>query len=627
MKDLRAASVSAASGKYRDWEYYGCHYVPEKNAHIFRVWAPRAESVSVIGDFNGWDEKANICSPLPGGVWEALIPGLKDGDIYKYAVTGCHGACVHKADPFAFHSETGPRTGSRVWDISAYCWQDSVWRKRERRRDMRKSPLNIYELHMGSWRKPGDALYPWYRTVADELAEYCVDMGYTHVELLPLTEYPYDGSWGYQVTGYFCPTSRYGTPQDFMYFVDRLHRSGIGVIMDWVPAHFPRDGHGLAMFDGTPAYERSEARMAAHPQWGTLIFDYAKPEVRSFLISSALFFREVYHIDGLRVDAVSSMLYLDYCRGGGYTPNELGGNIDLSAVSFLQELNTRLTALGCMTIAEESAAYPGVTAQVRSGGLGFTFKWDMGFMHDTLDYFSMDPIYRSHHHSKLTFSMMYAFSEYFILAFSHDEVVHGKKSMVDKMYGSYEEKFAALRAMYGYQYAHPGKKLGFMGGEFAQFIEWDYQKQLDWFLLKYPAHDSTREYMRELNHFYKSHPSLYRVDDSWDGFEWLNVDDSSRSCIAFMRRADRARAIVCVCNFTPVCYQDYMIGMNRPGTLRLALSSDESRFGGSGAELKQDITVRKNGFYGYSHSALLTLPGNSCLYYEFIPSGKGGKRK
>ena len=615
-------------GKYfsRAWQTLGCRYIKGENIHRFRVWAPNAAAVSVIGDFNFWDSSANPCCLTEGGIWEADIAGLKDGDIYKYAVTDRNGHTRHKADPYAFHCETGPRTGSKVWSIDGFNWHDKTWMRKRHGRDMTKQPLNIYEMHVGSWKKDEAAVYPWYRSVADDLADYCSRMGYTHVELLPITEYPYEGSWGYQVTGYFAPTSRYGTPQDFMYFVDSLHRRGIGVIMDWVPAHFPRDSHGLAYFDGTAAYERMNPQMASHPQWGTLIYDYAKPEVQSFLISSAVFWAEMYHIDGLRVDAVSSMLYLDYCREGGFEPNEYGGNVDLGAVELLKKLTYHLDELGCMTIAEESNNYPGVTTPRHMGGLGFTFKWDMGFMHDTLDYLTMDSLYRSHHHHKLTFSMMYAFNENYVLAFSHDEVVHGKKSMVDKMFGDYEQKFASLRALYGYQFAHPGKKLNFMGSEFAQFIEWDYKKQLDWFLLDYPMHAAMKDYTEKLNKLYLSYPALYRIDDSWDGYRWLNVEDNERSCLAFMRKAPRCRAIVCILNFTPVDRYDFMIGMDAPGTLKLILDSGDSRYGGRhGPAPENEIVVQQNGFYGYSHSARLTLPGNSCLWYEFIP--KGGKTK
>ena len=459
--------------------------------------------------------------------------------------------------------------------------------------------------------------------MADELADYCLQMGYTHVELLPVTEYPFEGSWGYQVTGYFAPTSRYGTPQDFMYFVDKLHSEGIGVIVDWVPAHFPRDEHGLRLFDGTPCFECSERRMAEHPDWGTMIFDYGKPQVQSFLVSSAMFFFDKYHIDGIRADAVSSMLYLDYGRRSGeWTPNRDGGNINYGAVDFLRKLNsTVLTSYpGAVTIAEESTAFPLVSRPPDVGGLGFTFKWDMGFMHDTLDYMALDPYFRSYNHNRLTFSMMYAFSENFILAFSHDEVVHGKASMVNKMWGDYDTKFASLRALYGYQFAHPGKKLMFMGGEFAQFIEWNYKQQLDWMLLDFPKHRGMFDYVRDLNHIYASTPALYRIDDSWDGFTWLNVDDSARSSVAFMRRAPRSRSyLVCALNFTPVSYEDFVIGLPRRGKLSELINSDDVKYGGSGVHNAPEISSGDEPFAGLPHSARIKLPPMSAVWFRFTP--------
>ncbi len=595
---------------------YGCHYVPERNAHRFLVWAPNAEKISVIGDFNNWDENANVMERLDSGDFIAYVGGLSNGTIYKYALTYNGGGIVHKADPFAFHCETGPKTGSKVWDVSGYDWNDRGFREANAKVDARHSPMSVYEMHIGSWKKKEGEVFPNYRNVADELADYCHEMGFTHVELMPITEYPYEGSWGYQVTGFFAPTSRYGTPQDFKYFVDKLHEKGIAVIVDWVPAHFPKDSHGLAYFDGTAQFERLNPEMAAHPQWGTLIFEYSKPEVRSFLFSSACFFAEEYHIDGLRFDAVSSMLYLGYCREGGFEPNPYGYDIDLGAVSFLKEINERLHNLNCITVAEESSAYAGVTAPTEHGGLGFTFKWDMGYMHDTLDYFELDPVYRCFEHNKLTFSMMYAYNEHFVLAYSHDEVVHGKRSMLDKMSGDYEQKFFSLRSLYGYQFAHPGKKHIFMGSEFGQFIEWNPKIELDWFLLKYPSHDSMLAYFKELNKFYINHPALYAVDDSWEGFEWLNVEDNERSCLAFMRKAPNEKPIVCVCNFTPVFREDYMIGLNCGGKLDLKVNSDEARFGGYGCLIDGHINVHKDGFYGYSHSAQIKVPPMSCLYFE-----------
>ena len=482
-------------------------------------------------------------------------------------------------------------------------------------------PMSIYELHIGSWRSPTYGIT--YRTVADELAEYCAGMGFTHVEIMPVTEYPYDGSWGYQVTGYYAPTSRYGTPDDFRYFVDTLHRAGIGVIMDWVPAHFPKDGHGLARFDGTNLFECKEQRMAEHPEWGTLIFDYASPPVQSFLISSACLFFDEYHIDGIRVDAVSSMLYLNYGRKEGeYTPNREGGYINLDALDFLRNMNEAVltTYPGAVTIAEESTAFPLITAPPDVGGVGFCLKWDMGFMHDTLDYMALNPFFRSANHSRLTFSMMYAFAENYVLAYSHDEVVHGKCSMVNKMSGDYDQKFASLRTLYGYQFAHPGKKLTFMGSEFAQFIEWNWQQPLDWMLLDYPKHRGMSEWVRALNRLYRSYPALWLQDHSWDGFRWLNVDDASRSSIAFLRiPGDDSRSLVCVFNFTPVQYDGFVFGLPQNGTLKEILNSDDPAFGGSGAGNPRAIRAKKQPFTDLPWSAAVTLPPLSALFFEFRP--------
>ena len=590
--------------------------------HRFAVWAPHAREVSVVGDFNGWDGYAHPMWRRDDEIWVTFIPGLKNGDIYKYRVVGEDWNTVLKADPFAFHAETGPATGSKIWDIEGYEWTDSDYMEKRRGKDSVHAPMSIYEMHMGSWRKKDGEVFPNYRRVADELVEYLKYMHYTHVELLPITEYPYDGSWGYQVTGFFAPTSRYGTPQDFMYFVDKLHSEGIGVIIDWVPAHFPRDEHGLRMFDGAPCYECSEQRMAEHPDWGTMIFDYSRPQVQSFLTSSAVFFFDKYHVDGIRVDAVSSMLYLDYGRKfGEWTPNKDGGNINLGAVDFLRKLNTAILTEypGAITIAEESTAFPLVSRPPEVGGLGFMFKWDMGFMHDTLDYMALDPYFRSYNHSRLTFSMMYAFSENFVLAFSHDEVVHGKASMVNKMWGDYETKFASLRALYGYQFAHPGKKLMFMGGEFAQFIEWNYLQQLDWSLLEYPLHDGMRKYVRELGRLYASTPALWKVDDSWDGFSWLNVDDSERSSVAFMRMSQRSY-IVCALNFTPVRYDDFTIGLPKPGVLKEVINSDDTQYGGSGILNKAEIESADESFLDHPCSAKITLPPMSAVWFRFTPT-------
>lgn len=606
----------------RAYHALGCRYIPECGMHRFAVWAPHAREVSVVGDFNGWDGYAHPMWRRDDEIWVTFIPGLKNGDIYKYRVVGEDWNTVLKADPFAFHAETGPATGSKIWDIEGYEWTDSDYMEKRRRKDSVHAPMSIYEMHMGSWRKKDGEVFPNYRRVADELVEYLKYMHYTHVELLPITEYPYDGSWGYQVTGFFAPTSRYGTPQDFMYFVDKLHSEGIGVIIDWVPAHFPRDEHGLRMFDGAPCYECSEQRMAEHPDWGTMIFDYSRPQVQSFLTSSAMFFFDKYHVDGIRVDAVSSMLYLDYGRRfGEWTPNKDGGNINLGAVDFLRKLNSAVLTEypGAITIAEESTVFPLVSRPPEVGGLGFVFKWDMGFMHDTLDYMAIDPYFRSYNHSRLTFSMMYAFSENFVLAFSHDEVVHGKASMVNKMWGDYETKFASLRALYGYQFAHPGKKLMFMGGEFAQFIEWNYLQQLDWSLLEYPLHDGMRKYVRELGRLYASTPALWKVDDSWDGFSWLNVDDSERSSVAFMRMSQRSY-IVCALNFTPVRYDDFTIGLPKPGVLKELINSDDTQYGGSGILNKAEIESADESFLDHPCSAKITLPPMSAVWFRFTPT-------
>ena len=597
--------------------------------HRFVVWAPNAEAVRLVGDFNGWDTNATPMEKC-GTMWVCFVGGLNNGDLYKYCVTQKGGKKVFKSDPFARWSQTGLDTASRVW-TGSFKWSDGKYMDMRSRRDAFTQPMSIYELHLGSWKTEPDGSVNYVKA-AHELADYCTDMGYTHIELLPLTEYPFPGSWGYQVTGYYAPTARYGTPDEFAEFVDILHNAGIGVIMDWVPAHFPRDEHGLALFDGTRLFECKEKRMADHPEWGTLIFDYAMPEVQSFLISSACCFFENYHIDGIRVDAVSSMLYLNYGRKDGeYTPNAEGGNINLAAVEFLRKLNTAVLSEypGAITVAEESTAYPMVTMPPKVGGLGFSFKWDMGYMHDTLDYFATDPLFRSGKHDKLTFSMMYAFSENFILAYSHDEVVHGKKSMLDKMFGSYEQKFATLRSLYGYQFAHPGKKLCFMGSEFGQFIEWNYEQSLDWLLLDYPMHEKLQGYYRALNKLYTSCPALYDCDKSWDGFKWLNVNDKDRSCIAFLRsaRPENASYLICTCNFIPNENRGFVIGLPENGVLREVLSSDDVRFGGDGLHNAEPIKSRSEPFCDLPYSAQIDLPPLSTVYFEYIPERMSDKNE
>ena len=620
------------------WLCYGCRWIPELREYRFLVWAPNARSVSVTGDFTGWN--AVPLEAMEGGVWVGFSADARVGQNYKYQIVGADGKTVMKSDPFAAYAQAGPETASIVWDGGHHVWGDESWMTARASRNFMTEPMSIYEVHLGSWKKPEGGLN--YRLLGEELAAYCSEMGYTHVELMPVTEYPYDGSWGYQVTGYYAPTSRYGNPDDFRCFVDTLHKAGIGVIMDWVPAHFPRDEHGLRMFDGTPQFECKELRMAEHPEWGTLIFDYASDQVQSFLISSACLFFDEYHIDGIRVDAVSSMLYLSYGRRDGeYTPNREGGNINLDALAFLRNMNTAVltTYPGAVTIAEESTAFPLITAPPDDGGVGFCLKWDMGFMHDTIDYMSLDPYFRAWNHNKLTFSMMYAFSENYVLAYSHDEVVHGKCSMANKMSGDYEQKFASLRVLYGYQFAHPGKKLTFMGSEFGQFIEWNWKQPLDWLLLQYPRHQELQRYMKELNRIYRAYPAFYLQDRSWDGFQWLNVDDSQRSSIACMRiPGDENRSVVCVFNFTPVQYDNFVFGLPCNGTLKEILNSDAYCYGGGGNLNTHAVRARKEPFLDHPWSAAITLPPLSALYFEFRPvaprkkkeakkTGKGPKGK
>ena len=606
------------------WLCFGCRFIPELQMHRFLVWAPNARSVNLVGDFNSWHWDDTPMEKLEGGVWCVFMENVWEGERYKYCVEGPDGRRILKADPFAAMSQTQGETASIVWCREDYAWGDQEFLDRRASRSFMTSPMSIYEIHPGSWQDLEGGVN--YRNLADALAEYCADMGYTHVELMPVTEYPFDGSWGYQVTGYYAPTSRYGNPDDFKYFVDKLHQTGIGVIMDWVPAHFPKDEYGLANFDGTPLYECKERRMAEHPEWGTLIFDYASSQVQSFLVSSACKFFEVFHIDGIRVDAVSSMLYLNYGRRDGeFTPNEEGGTTNLHALRFLRKMNSAVlsTYPGTVTIAEESTAFPLITAPPDVGGVGFCLKWDMGFMHDTIDYMQMDPLFRSFHHNKLTFSMMYAFSENYVLAYSHDEVVHGKYSMINKMSGDYEQKFASLRALYGYQFGHPGKKLTFMGSEFGQFIEWNWKQGLDWLLLGFRKHEQLRQYMRELNKLYTSTPALYAVDRSWDGFKWLNVDDAGRSSIAFLRSSEEDDSyVVCVSNFTPIRYDGFLIGLPKNGSLHEILNSDDERFGGTGVHNPPLVHAHKKPFLDMQYSANITLPPLSTVFFRYKPRKK-----
>ena len=613
---------------YEAYKFFGVHSGKKGRSKIFtfRVWAPTAVSVSVVGDFNNWDRSCNPMTRIADGVWEAQISKLKQFDAYKYSIETADGRILMKADPYAAHFETRPGTASKIYE-SSYDWEDSEWYEEKKSRIIYKSPVNIYEVHLGSWKNYGEEKFLDYITFANEIIPYLKKMSYTHVEFMPLTEYPFDGSWGYQVTGYFAPTSRYGTPDDLRKMIDMFHKAGIGVILDWVPGHFCRDAHGLGRFDGTALYESGDM-----PGWGTYKFNYARNEVRSFLISSALFWLEEYHADALRVDGVSSLLYLNF---GVDDParkkyNERGGEEDLAAVAFLQTLNTVIgkRVPGAATYAEESSAWPLVTYPPEKGGLGFHYKWDMGWMNDTLRYMSIDFDGRKYNHGLLTFSMMYAFSENYILPLSHDEVVHGKKSMLDKMYGDYDQKFASLRALYGFQFAHPGKKLCFMGGEFGQFIEWNWQQELDWLLLAYPRHEQLRDYYRKLNKLYAATPAMYRVDKSWDGFRWLNVDDRDRSSVAFLRSSEKDESyLVCVCNFTPVRYDDFVIALPVAGTLHEVLNSDDERFGGGGVANPRTIKTEKEPFLDMQYSAKLTLPPMASVMFSFKPRRKKNEKR
>ena len=606
---------------YDIYKKLGAHptVIKGKKGVMFDVWAPHADRVWVIGTFNGWDETADEMErlePTEGGIFELFIPDAKEGDLYKYLIETPEGELLYKADPYANYAELRPGTASRIYDITKYKWTDKQWmKKREETADMYAQPMSIYEVHIGSWmRHPGreDEGFYTYRQAAEALVKYVKEMGYTHVELMGISEYPFDGSWGYQVTGYYAPTSRYGTPEDFAYFVDYLHKNNIGVILDWVPAHFPRDAHGLADFDGEALYEYADPRKGEHPDWGTKIFDYGRSEVKNFLIGSALMWIEHYHIDGLRVDAVASMLYLDYGKNDGqWVANKYGENKNLEAIEFFRHINTVITGRnhGTVMIAEESTAWPMVTGEAKDGGLNFSFKWNMGWMHDFLDYMKLDPYFRKNNHHKMTFAMSYNASERYILVLSHDEVVHLKCSMINKMPGLGRDKFRNLMVGYAFMMGHPGKKLLFMGQDFAQEREWSEERELDWFLLDQPEHRQMKEYMKTLLHIYRKYPCMYELDHSWEGFEWINANDGDRSIFSFIRKAESGKNnLLFVCNFTPVEREDYRVGVPKKKKYKLIFNSDDVKFGGSGASRPVQYTAEKSECDGREFSFEYPLP-------------------
>ena len=608
----------SAGDELRAYAILGCHRAQcdGKNGYIFRVWAPHAQGVSVTGDWNFWNPDDLPMTYLEYGVWEAFSVYAKEGDAYKFCVRRANGSTVYKSDPYGFRTCALPDTSNRVCTLEGFEWNDTAYRRQQAKRHLLDSPMNIYEMHFGSWRRKPDGSCYRYDELADELIPYLLDMGYTHVELMPITEYPYDPSWGYQVTGYYAPTARYGSPQQFMTFVDKCHRAGIGVLLDWVPEHFPKDENGLYEFDGTCCYELSDPMMNEHPDWTTRIFDFGKGEVQSFLISNAVYWLEQYHVDGLRVDAVASMLYLDYGRRD-FRPNKFGGRENLEAIAFLRKLNRAVFSVrrNAITAAEESTAFPMVTKPDYDGGLGFLFKWNMGWMNDMLQYMSLDPLWRKGSHNDLTFSMTYAYSENFILPLSHDEVVHGKGSLINKMPGEYDAKFQNLRAFYGFMMAHPGKKLNFMGNEFAQFIEWRHYEQLEWMLLDYDRHRQMHDWVRDLNHFYLDHSCMWNNDSDWNGFRWISADDNANSVVAFRRIDRRGRELICICNFCPVLREHYRLGLPKPGQYEPVLSSDDLKYGGSGTELLT-VTAEREPMHGLQYSGEFTLAPLSAMFYQ-----------
>ena len=610
---------------YKIFEKLGAHPKTYKGkaGMYFAVWAPHAKAVGVVGDFNGWDPDAAPMSPLAdSGIYEAFIPGVGLGELYKFAITTQEGMILFKADPYAVHAEFRPGTASITEDINGFKWDDAAWMETRKKADPVKSPMAIYEVHLGSWRKkdrPQKEGYYTYMEAAHELADYVKKMGYTHVELMGIAEHPYDGSWGYQVTGYYAPTSRYGTPKEFMYFVNYLHKKGIGIILDWVPAHFPKDAHGLADFDGQPLYEYADPRKGEHPDWGTKVFDYSKNEVKNFLIANALYWVENFHVDGLRVDAVASMLYLDYGRSdGNWVPNKYGENKNLEAIEFFRHLNSVLTGhlTGAMMIAEESTAWPKVTYPVDEGGLGFNFKWNMGWMHDFLEYMKLDPYFRKFNHNKMTFGITYATSENYILTLSHDEVVHLKCSMINKMPGLNGDKFANLKAGYTFMMGHPGKKLLFMGQDFGQYHEWDEKVSLDWYLADEPLHKDLQKYYSDLLHVYQKYPALWQLDSDWNGFQWINANDGDRSIFSFIRRDETGKKnLLFVINFTPVARDDYRVGVPKSGTYSLILDSEHGLY--KRGEHAFSARPKKSECDGQPYSFAYPLPAYGTAIFKF----------
>ncbi|MTQ93205.1 1,4-alpha-glucan branching protein GlgB [Ruminococcus bromii] len=614
-----ALEVFHTGDSVRAYDFLGAHLVNrnDKNGVVFRVWAPTARSVSVAGDFNNWNNEANYMYDIGYGVWEVFVEGVKQFCTYKYCIESEYGDRLMKADPYAFHAQTRPGQASVVYDIESYSWNDSEWFNKRKENNISSSPMNIYEIHAGSWRKYPDGNFFNYQKLADELIPYLKEMHYTHVQLMPIMEYPYDGSWGFQTTGYYAPTSRYGTPSDFMAFVDKLHGEGIGVILDWVPSNFPTDDFGLARFDGSPLYESNDPKTSKRDSWGTCLFNYARFEVTSFLVSCAMFWLDKYHIDGLRIGALSSMLYLDYGKTEGeWEPNKFGGKENLDAVDFVKRLNTAVHMYhpDVMMFAEENTSWPKLTHKIEDGGLGFDFKWNMGWMNDMLHYMSLNPMWRPFNHDSLTFSFYYAFSEKFLLPISHDEVSHGKGSLIKQMPGKYDEQFAGVRAFITYMYAHPGKKLVFMGTEIGQFDEWNHEEAIQWDLLEFEKHKKLRTFFKELNKFYLDCKPLYELDTVWKGFDWIHHDDYTNSVIAFKRTDKKGDEIVSVCNFQPIRRDEYCIGVPKYGLYDEVFNSDEERFGGSGVVNGNNIKTEVMKIHGFDQGLSLTLPPLSVIY-------------